>query len=185
MIDKIEANKIAGAVLSSLLVIFGMATVIDIFYPSGEIHGPAKSIQVTSAPVEETKAAGPAKEAVPEQPINVLLAAANPSSGEQAAKKCAACHTFKEGGANGVGPNLYNIVGKDVAKGAGFAYSPALSGKGGSWSYELLSCYIKDPKGCVPGNKMAFAGIKKETERADLIAYLRSLSASPQPLPAK
>jgi cytochrome c len=115
------------------------------------------------------------------------VAAADPAKGETFAKRCAACHTFDSGGANKVGPNLWNVVNRPIASVPDYNYSEAMTGfsEGGTktWTYDLLSAYLADPKGTVPGNKMVFPGIKKDEDRANVIAYLRTLSESPAPLP--
>ncbi|WP_370540479.1 cytochrome c family protein [Azospirillum sp. INR13] len=116
-------------------------------------------------------------------PIAPLLAAASPENGQKVAKACAACHSFDKGGANKVGPNLYGIVGGAKGHIQGFSYSDALVKTGGSWSYDELNKFLYDPKGYAPGTKMTFAGLKKDDDRAAVIAYLRSLADSPQPLP--
>ena len=115
--------------------------------------------------------------------LGQLLAAGNADAGEKVAKKCAACHTFDEGGKNRVGPNLHGIVGRAVASGAEFSYSSALKELGGAWDYERLDAWLTNPKELVAKTSMSFAGVKKAEDRADLIAYLRSISPDAPPLP--
>jgi cytochrome c len=121
----------------------------------------------------------------PEKPIGVRLASASVEKGQAAIKPCQACHTFEKGGPNRVGPNLYDIVGHERGTGrGGFNFSAAMKAKGGKWTYEELDKFLHNPRGYIPGTNMSFAGISRDTQRADVIAYLRTLSDSPQPLPA-
>ena len=118
--------------------------------------------------------------------ISAMLASADPANGEKVARKCAACHSFDEGGPNKVGPALWDVVGREIGGHEGYSYSKALSGMAGkTWDYEALAGFLANPKEWAPGTKMSYAGIKKEDELADLIAYLRSLSNDPMPLPGK
>ncbi len=178
--DKWLVNMVAGAILASLLVLFGTNTFINIIYPSGgEPEAPSEHAAMT----EGGAAGGAPSKAAPEVPLATLLHQASADAGAKQAKKCAACHTFDEGGANKIGPNLHGIVGRPVASHEGFAYSPALKEFGGTWDYEKLNCFIAKPRDCVSGTKMSFAGIKKDSDRADVIAYLRSISPDAPPLP--
>ncbi|MBS0644319.1 MAG: c-type cytochrome [Acetobacteraceae bacterium] len=177
--DSMEVNKTIAAVLVAGIVFFLSGFIGDLLVSNSRPHQVAFKIET---PAEGPKGGAPAPAATP---IAVLLAKADAGRGEDAAKKvgCVACHTFTEGGNNGVGPNLYNIVGEPIGKGKGFSFSSALSGKGGNWSFDALNEWLASPAGFAKGTKMTFLGVKDEQQRADIIAYLRSLSKSPVPLP--
>ncbi len=173
-------NKLAAAVLLSLLVIFGGSTAISILYPEG---GPGEyqvvQVEGDTETAEADQAEQAEEEAPQDEPLPVRLAAADPSAGETVARQCAACHVFEEGGANRVGPNLYAVPGREVASVEGFSYSGALQEYGGEWTYEKLDCFLENPSECVPGTSMGYAGVKDPQDRADLIAYLASLGDTP------
>ncbi len=172
----IEINKIVGAILSAALVI----TVINFI---GDALVSPK--QQTAAAVIVASAPAAATMAKPEKdpPIAQLLASATTASGKKAFKKCQSCHNAAEGAKNKIGPNLWDVVGNKKAAAAGFKYSGALTGLGGSWSYEDLDAFLKNPRKFAKGTKMTFSGVKKAGDRAALITYLRSLSPAPKPLP--
>jgi cytochrome c len=116
--------------------------------------------------------------------LGTLLASADPERGKRTAQTCASCHTFDQGGANRVGPNLWGIVGRDIAGTGGFAYSPAVAGHPGAWTYEELDRWLASPTRAIPGNKMAFNGVRNPKDRANLLAYLGTLGAARVPYPA-
>lgn len=178
--DSFELNKMAGAVLFALLVLFGARTISDIIFAP---HKPEKPGYEVAVPDHADTDAGKGDDGKDAVPLAVLLAGGSAEKGQSAAKKCAACHTFDSGGANKIGPNLHGIVGRALASVDGFSFSDALKNKGGSWGYAELDAFLANPKAAVPGTKMAFAGVKKAQERADVILYLRSLGGSPPPLP--
>jgi cytochrome c len=180
--DSFEFNKLIGGLLGAVFIVFSISIASDAIFAS---PSPEKPGFIIEAAEEEPAEGGPAAPA--EEPIAVLLASANPEAGAAVFKKCTACHTAESGGANKVGPNLWNIVNRPLASHEGFAYSAPMKefAQGGSvvWDYEHLSNFLASPKGYIKGTAMGFAGVKKPDERANLIAYLRTLSDSPAPLP--
>lgn len=180
-----EFNKIAGALLTAMLVTMVIGVVGNVLVHPKKLEKAAYVVEGVEAKPEAGAAAAPAVLA----PIAPLLANASVDAGKAVFKQCAACHTPDKGGKNGVGPNLYDTVGSKKAHVQGFAYSNAMkaaSEKGGDealWSYERLNAFIANPKAVVPGTKMTFAGLRKPEDRANVIAYLRTLSDSPKPLP--
>lgn len=179
--DSFELNKIAGAVLGTLLFALGLNILAGIIFAPTKPAVPGYDLPAAEETAAAAGAGAPAQ--APAEPLPVLMAKADPKKGETAAKKCVACHDFTKGGPNKVGPNLYDIVGRAVASHAGFGYSAAMKAHGGDWTYEALDAFIHNPKKATPGTAMAFAGVNKPEERADILAYLRTLSDSPKPLP--
>src|ERR1700761_6506149 len=176
-----EFNKLAASLLVALIVAMVTGLVAEQLVHPKRVEQAAYPI--AGGESTETQAAAPAAPEKPAPSAADVWAKADATKGADIAKKCAACHDFTKGGPNKVGPNLFGIVGDKKGEGRGFNFSAAMKAKGGTWTIDDLSQFIDNPKGFVPGTAMGFAGIQKGSERADVIAYLNSLSDSPQPLP--
>ncbi|MET4635848.1 c-type cytochrome [Kaistia defluvii] len=181
--DSFELNKILGAILFTLLVVMSLSIFSGVIYSPAVPEKPGFVIEVA----EESSEGGAAPAVAQDPPIAVLLASAKVDAGEAVAKKCGACHNFVEGAGAKVGPDLYNVVDRGIGSVEGFKYSAPLQAahdEGKKWTYEHLYHFLKNPKADMPGTAMGFAGLPKPEDRANLIAYLRTLAHEPVPLPA-
>ncbi|HVW92753.1 MAG TPA: cytochrome c family protein, partial [Devosia sp.] len=177
--DSFELNKILGAILGTLLFVMAVGFLAEAIYSPVTSSGPGYDLP---EPKTAPAAGGAAAPAGPS--FNDLLIKADVAAGEASAKKCGACHDFTKGGPNKVGPNLYGVIDRKIASVAGFNYSPALKAHANeTWTFDNMDKWLTSPKTYAPGTIMTFAGISDDTERANVVAYLRSLSDSPAPLP--
>lgn len=176
-------NKVAGAVLAILLVVMGLREISHIAF-SGSAP------ETLGYPIDPALLEGPAggggEEDTGPVDFGALLATASVDAGERVARRCVACHTFDQGGSNGTGPNMWGVLGRAVASVSGFNYSSAMrdyGADGTEWLYQNMYDYLAAPRRYVPGTSMAFAGLRSQEDRINLIAYMREMSGSPLPLP--
>lgn len=179
--DTMTVNKLVAALLVGLLLAKGVDLLSEGPFHAEAPETPAYAVALPES--AESVGAAPVETAEQGPTFAALLAEASPDRGQRAFGKCMACHSVNPADGNKIGPNLADVVGAAVAHVGDFKYSGALAGHGGVWSYELLDAWLADPRGTIPGNKMAFAGIARPQERADLIAFLSSATDSPPPLP--
>lgn len=180
--DSWTFNKIAGAVLGTALMVLGLENLSAGIYHPTLPPADKQGFLIEVAAAEEAAPGGEAAAAVS---LGTLLASADATKGADVAKACAACHNFTKDGVNKTGPGLWDVVERPIAAHEGFTYSEALSkDKGKPWAYDHLFAFLKAPKKAYPGTKMAFGGIANDKKRADLVAYLASLSDAPKPFPA-
>jgi cytochrome c len=172
----LELNKIAGAVLTAALFFMVIGFIGDALVQPKKHSAASVTVTASKAPAAPVKAE-------PLPPIAPLLASADVAAGKKGANKCKACHDLTSAKANKIGPPLWDIVSADKHAIGGYSYSKAMMGMGGKWTYEDLNKFLANPKGFIKGTKMVFAGVKKAKDRANLIAFLRSLSDSPKPMP--
>ena len=178
MASSLETNKLVAGVLTAGIIAVGSGVIASILYhPRGLEENAFNVIEI------ETEAEGAETVAAAEVSLATLLASADPAAGETLGRQCTACHVFEEGGDNRVGPGLWNVVGADIAAHDGFAYSDALAGIEGDWTYEALDGFLAAPRDWAPGTAMSYAGIRDAQDRANMIAYLQTLSNDPVPLP--
>ena len=178
--DSFEINKIIAAILLVGLLIIGIGKISNlIFY----VEKPEKPGYVVE--VEQKNNVSVSLETTVEEKVDIaaLLAMGDIATGEKVFKKCAACHSIVKGGKNNIGPALYNVVNRQVGIVSDYKYSKALSGYGKSWTFEELNGYLIKPAKWIKGTKMAFAGLRKEKDRASVILYLNKNSDKPIPLP--
>ena len=179
--DSWEWNKIAGAVLGTLLFVLVIMFVADAVTKSPLPAKPGYAVEVPAEAASQTAGVAPAAEPLPD--FAAVLPAADLNHGKEVAARCQQCHDESKGGPNKIGPNLWDVIGRPRASHPGFSYSGAMSASHDPWTYDKLFTYLKAPQTEVPGTKMSFAGLRSSQDRIDLLAYLRTLSDSPAPIP--
>ena len=179
--DSFEINKIVAAVLMVALLIIGIGKLSDIIFHVEKPETPGYSVEVEKVAITSTEV----KTETAEQKVDIsaLMAMGDLATGEKVFKKCSACHSIVKGGKNNIGPALYNVVGRKVGIVSDYKYSKALTEYGKEWTLEELNGYLIKPAKWIKGTKMAFAGLRKEKDRASVILYLNQNSDNPLPLP--
>ena len=175
--DSFEINKILTAVLVVFLVIFGIGKISDIVFHVEKPNTSAYKVEL--AEVDQTKASS----SVQTVDIAALLALGTVEHGQKVFKKCSACHSIKKGGRNNIGPALYNVLGRNMGALEDYKYSKALIAFGKDWTFDEMNNFLIKPTTYIKGTKMAFAGLKKEKDRASVILYMNANSDSPLDLP--
>ena len=177
--DSFEINKIIAAVLMVALLVIGIVKLSNVIFHVEKPKTPGYSVEIE----EVTTISKSEKTAEEKIDIAVLMAMGDVASGEKIFKKCAACHSINKGGKNNIGPALYNVVGRKVGGVADYKYSKALVAYDKDWNFEELNGFLKKPAKYIRGTKMAYAGLRKEQDRASVIKYLNQNSDNPLPLP--
>ena len=178
--DSFEINKIVAAVLMVALLVIGIGKLSDVIFHVEKPEKPGYAVDVEEATTVSTSTKASVEEKVD---IAALMAMGDVTIGEKVFKKCAACHSIVKGGKNNIGPALYNVVGRKTGVVSDYKYSKALASYDKEWTFEELNGYLIKPAKWVKGTKMAFAGLRKENDRASVIKYLNQNSDSPLPLP--
>ena len=176
--DGFELNKIIAAILATVVVVFGINKVTDIIFTPDKPQQSAYKVEKIEPTL--TSASNTGKAAVG---INELLAMGTVEHGEKVFKRCSACHMIAAGGKNMIGPNLWSVIGRQAGVVSDYKYSKAMVAYGKEWTFEEMNSYLIKPQAYVKGTKMAFAGLRKEKDRASVILYMNSKSDSPKALP--
>ena len=179
--DSFELNKIIAAVLMVALLVIGIGKLSDVIFHVEKPKTPGYAVDIETAVISKTEASS--EKIMEKVDMAALMALGDIATGEKVFKKCAACHSIVKGGKNNIGPALYNVVGRQVGAVSNYKYSKALSEHGKNWSFEELNGYLIKPAKWIKGTKMAFAGLRKEKDRASVILYLNENSDNPLPLP--
>ena len=179
--DSFEINKIVAAILMVALLIIGIGKLSDVIFYVEKPKKPGYSVEVEQVVTASTQTSSETAEKKID--IAALMAMGDLATGEKVFKKCAACHSIVKGGKNNIGPALYNVVGRKIGAVSDYNYSKALSEYGKNWTFEELNGYLIKPAKWIKGTKMAFAGLRKEKDRASVILYLNKNSDNPLPLP--
>ena len=178
--DSFEINKIIAAVLLIALLVIGIGKISDIAF---HVDKPEKSAYEVDIQESTQVSSSTAKKIEEKVDISALLALGDVSHGEKVFKKCSACHLVNKGGENKIGPALYGVIGRKVASKQDYKYSKAMAAYDKDWTFEEMNGYLKKPQSYIKGTKMAFAGLRKEKDRASVILYLNQNSDNPLPLP--
>ena len=179
--DSFELNKIIAAILMVALLIIGIGKLSNVIFHVEKPKTPGYSVEIEQKTTLDTVVSSETTEEKVD--IAALISMGDLATGEKVFKKCAACHSIVKGGKNNIGPALYNVVGRQVGAVNDYKYSKALSGYGKEWTFEELNGYLLKPAKWIKGTKMAFAGLRKEKDRASVILYLNQNSDNPLPLP--
>ena len=178
--DSFEINKIVAAVLLVALLVIGIGKLSNVIFYVEKPEKPGYAVEVQQASTSTTATATVEDKKVD---IAALMALGDVNAGEKIFKKCAACHSINQGGANKIGPALYNVVGRKIGGVADYKYTKAFVEYGKEWNFEELNGFLTKPSKWIKGTKMAYAGLRKEADRASIIKYLNQNSDSPLPLP--
>ena len=178
--DSFELNKIIAAVLMVALLVIGLGKIADSVFHVKKPENPGYKVEVDNETASTVSQSTTAEVKID---IAALMAQGDAESGKKIFKKCAACHSINKGGGNKIGPALYNVVGRKVGGMDGYKYSKALATYGKEWNFEELNGFLKKPAKYIKGTKMAYAGLRKETDRASIIKYLNQSGDNPKPLP--
>lgn len=179
--DSWEWNKIAGAVLGTLMFVLVVKFVAEAVYERPAPAKPGYAVEVPEEQTASTTAAAPVAEPIPDW--GTVLPKADVGAGKEISTRCEQCHDLSKGGPNKIGPNLWGVVGRDRATHPGFDYSSAMASKHTPWTLDELFQFLKSPQAYVVGTKMSFAGLRSAQDRINLLAYLRTQSDNPIPIP--